>query len=86
MAANIRLLEQRVHDVVERLRELTAERDRLRDELRMLHERVPELGGDEGARRQLRDGERARIVAEIRGSLEELAGAFERASSRGPTP
>jgi hypothetical protein len=84
MATTIRKLETRIHDVVARVRELTAERDRLHGELRAESERMPGPGGQ--GHDGIDDGERAHLVAEIRGALEELRAVADRAGSRGPTP
>jgi len=46
----IRLLEDRVHRVVERLRELSSERKRLQDEIQELHGRLSDLEGSSADR------------------------------------
>jgi hypothetical protein len=65
----IRLLEQRVHSAVERLKGLHDERERLRDEVRTLSDRL-----DRPSPAQSWQVEQERIVAEVRQVLEELRG------------
>ena len=77
MKDHIRLLEDRVVRAVDRLKQLTEERDRLQDEVRELRDHV------EAERlRKVADGrpdetwqaQRAHVVAEIREALVELRG------------
>ena len=72
MKAKIRLLEQRVQDVVDRLQTLTQERDRLSDELRSLEQRI-EAAGAAGA--QPEAVERLdRIEGALRDAIADLRG------------
>jgi chromosome segregation ATPase len=83
MEATIRDLEERVRQTVDRLRELSAERDRLESELEALHERLVGAEGGSAAAGGNGDGEgrgaAAREIAdELRAALRELRGEDQR--------
>lgn len=73
---NIRLLEDRVSKAVKRLRQLSEERRRLEEELQSLRHQAEDLGrgnpASEGAGDEAWKAERARVVAAIRETLQEL--------------
>ena len=77
MDDDIRLLEQRVHSAVDRLKRLHDERNRLREEVHTLSdrlERCSESAVDGPSPAQTWQGERAQILAEVRQTLDELRG------------
>jgi cell division protein FtsB len=76
MQANIKLLEERVLQVVERLRELSAERKQLESELRSLREHVEsvEQGKPAASARERKDwrSQKAVTIDVIRRTIAEL--------------
>ena len=68
---NIRLLEKRVHQAVERLKQLSEDRHRLEDELRALRDQLERLQPDDNGRQEWM-GQRAQIEVLIRDTLAEL--------------
>ena len=66
---NIRLLEDRVSKAVKRLGQLSGERRKLEEELKSLRHQAEDLGGDGD---EAWKAERARVVAAIRETLQEL--------------
>lgn len=80
MESNIKLLEERVFRLVDRLRELSAERKGLEEELRVLRERLenPEQVGPADSDPKQEEAWRARraeAISVIRETLAELRGA-----------
>jgi hypothetical protein len=81
MDSNIKLLEERVFQLVGRLRELSAERKRLEEELGSLRHRLEsvEQGGPAGPDPKSEDkvwrSRRAEAISAIRETLAELRGA-----------
>lgn len=79
MDDNIKLLEERVNQVVGRLRDLTAERKNLEEELRVLRDRLKgaERGGSakQGKNEEEWRSHRAEAIDVIRRTLAELRGA-----------
>jgi hypothetical protein len=81
MDSNIKLLEERVFQLVGRLRELSAERKGLEEELRALRQRLESLekGGpaDSGPKKkdEVWRSRRAEAISAIRETLAELRGA-----------
>jgi hypothetical protein len=68
---NIKLLEKRVHQAVERLKQLSEDRRRLEDELRALRGQLEQIQpGDNGQQEWV--GQRAQIEALVRETLSEL--------------
>lgn len=75
MSSDIRLLEQLVDRAVDRLKKLTEERDRLRDEVGDLRRRLEETeGGRNGSSEQAWRVQREQIVSELKEALSELRG------------
>ena len=68
---NIRLLEKRVHQAVERLKQLSEDRRRLEDELRALRGQLEEFRPDDKGQQEW-VGQRAQIEALVRETLSEL--------------
>ena len=79
MEDDIRLLEQRVRSAVDRLKRLHDERDRLRNEVQTLSERLErstEEPADDGpGSGSSWQSEKAEVLAEVRQVLDELRGA-----------
>jgi len=80
MDSNIKLLEERVFQLVGRLRELSAERKGLEEELRTLRQRLEglEQGGSAGSGQKKDEvwrSRRAEAISVIRETLAELRGA-----------
>ena len=80
MDSNIKLLEERVFQLVGRLRELSAERKGLEEELRTLRQRLEseERGGPTGSdakNDEVWRSRRAEAISAIRETLAELRGA-----------
>ena len=75
MSSDIRLLEQLVDRAVDRLKKLTEERDRLRDEVGDLRRRLEETEeGRNGSSEQAWRVQREQIVSELKEALSELRG------------
>lgn len=74
MNRNIRLLESRVSRAAERLRQLSDERDRLSDKVRVLEQRIEERQAEAAVDAPPRDAERQEIVDGLRRALQELRG------------
>jgi hypothetical protein len=72
---NIRLLEKRVQQAVERLRQLTEERGRLDEEIRDLRRQLDEAleTGATAGEAQAWERQRAEVAAVVRETLSELA-------------
>jgi len=68
---NIRLLEKRVHQAVERLKQLSEDRRRLEDELRAVRGQLEQIQPDDNGRQEW-VGQRAQIEALVRETLSEL--------------
>ena len=68
---NIRLLEKRVHQAVERLKQLSEDRRRLEDELRALRGQLEGIQPDDKGHHEW-VGQRAQIEALVRETLSEL--------------
>ena len=68
---NIRLLEKRVHQAVERLKQLSEDRRRLEDELRALRGQLEQFQPDDNGQQEW-VGQRAQIEALVRETLSEL--------------
>jgi predicted nuclease with TOPRIM domain len=71
---NIRLLEKRVHQAVERLKQLSEERRRLEEELHTLrrHVEAAHAAGSDGDAEREWAGQRAQIATLVRETLSEL--------------
>ena len=79
MTANIKLLEERIHNVLGRLRELRDERDRLRDEMVGLQQTLDEVQAERpaGVSSDVAPETAVRLVAiksALRDAIQELRG------------
>jgi FtsZ-binding cell division protein ZapB len=76
MTRNIRLLEKRVKQAVERLQQLSTERERLDEELKALRQQLESLESEASERGRSDEAEwvdrRAEVVSLIRETLTEL--------------
>jgi len=80
MDGNIKLLEERVFQLVGRLRELSAERKELEEELRALRQRLESVeqgdaAGCDPKKNEVWRSRRAEAISVIRETLAELRGA-----------
>lgn len=73
MSKNIKLLEDRVSQVVGRLKAISSEREQLQEELREMGERLRSMEAEAASAGKAKDAvDRDRVIAAVRDALSEL--------------